>query len=385
MTKLEENQEHNKKADDQKRYLAHIDVFEGDDRTKCLHWLNRVQQAAGCSGMPFRNALLAKAGAAVFKIIANTSVFSSDLELKRIVLESFSDVGTASEAAQKLRTMRMTPNRPIISWNHEWGTIHEIAYGTPTHRQEMCTVIEDYINSLTKDTADRVTDKYSKDGSTIKTLQQAMDFTVKVEKGSRQSSLRKARRSALDSSQNTTILDTVNEISSPEVSIIQDRDNDGPLSSTMKSGYQQHGDHRNFSKPKYDNSNNSYRNRRDSGSYSNNPNRSYNGGYRRINKYRHHEKEPRNNIRFEYAAGRGDQELTRVIHKMIEYLRKLTDREREQVKQVQKFLPKSVNEVSEDQIATITIEEICQMLNADINLVYDALVASDYIEQISEA
>ena len=41
--------------------------------------------------------------------------------------------------------------------------------------------------------------------------------------------------------------------------------------------------------------------------------------------------------------------------------------------------------VSEDQIATVAINEICDALHSDEDLVYDALVASDYIEEISEA
>ena len=45
----------------------------------------------------------------------------------------------------------------------------------------------------------------------------------------------------------------------------------------------------------------------------------------------------------------------------------------------------TVNEVSEDQIATVAINEICDALHSDVDLVYDALVASDYIEEISEA
>ena len=44
-----------------------------------------------------------------------------------------------------------------------------------------------------------------------------------------------------------------------------------------------------------------------------------------------------------------------------------------------------VNEVSEDLIATITIDEIQRTLKEDVNIIYDALVASDYIEEITEA
>ena len=50
-----------------------------------------------------------------------------------------------------------------------------------------------------------------------------------------------------------------------------------------------------------------------------------------------------------------------------------------------KLYPRNVNEVSEDDIATITIEEIQSTLKEDVNAVYDALVASDFIEEIAEA
>ena len=110
--------------------------------------------------------------------------------------------------------------------------------------------------------------------------------------------MRKDRRKT--NNQSTTILDTVNEISTPEVSLIQDRYNDGgPMSSTMKSDH-----HRSSSRDKFNDSNRSYR--RDSGTYSNNSGRSYSGGYRRINKYQHHTRDPKNNIQFEYAVKNGD-------------------------------------------------------------------------------
>ena len=49
-----------------------------------------------------------------------------------------------------------------------------------------------------------------------------------------------------------------------------------------------------------------------------------------------------------------------------------------------KLYPRNVNEVSEDDIATITIKEIQRTLKEDVNVVYDALVASDFIEEIND-
>ena len=70
---------------------------------------------------------------------------------------------------------------------------------------------------------------------------------------------------------------------------------------------------------------------------------------------------------------------------MIEYLKGKSDREIESIKNMLKCNPRGVNEVSEDMIATITIDKIQRTLKEDVNIIYDALVASDYIKEITEA
>ena len=48
----------------------------------------------------------------------------------------------------------------------------------------------------------------------------------------------------------------------------------------------------------------------------------------------------------------------RVLHRMMQYLKGKSDREVDSIKHMPKLYPRNVNEVSEDDIATITIEEI---------------------------
>ena len=107
--------------------------------------------------------------------------------------------------------------------------------------------------------------------------------------------------------------------------------------------------------------------------------------FRKINKYKHHTREPRNNITFEYSISRGEKEIRKTLRNMIDFLKGKTDKVIEDIKRMPKVNPRGVNEVSEDSIATISIEEIQRILNEDINTVYDALVASDYIEEVTEA
>ena len=75
----------------------------------------------------------------------------------------------------------------------------------------------------------------------------------------------------------------------------------------------------------------------------------------------------------------------RTLRIMIDFLKGKMDKVVEDIKKIPKVNPRGVNEVSEDSIPTISIEEIQRILKEDVNTVYDALVASDYIEEIAEA
>ena len=70
---------------------------------------------------------------------------------------------------------------------------------------------------------------------------------------------------------------------------------------------------------------------------------------------------------------------------MIDFLKGKTDKMVEDIKGMPKVNPRGVNKVTEDSIATISIKEIQRILKEDVNTVYDALIASDYIEEIAEA
>ena len=144
----------------------------------------------------------------------------------------------------------------------------------------------------------------------------------------------------------------------------------------MKPGYQREG--KDFS-PR-NRQNDSFRNNRGWNSPRND-----NQNFRKINKYKHHAREPRNNIKFEYTISRGEKEIMRTLRNMIDFLKGKTEKVVEDIKRMPKVNPRGVNEVSEDSIATISIEEIQKILKEDVNTVYDALVASDYIEEVAEA
>ena len=112
--------------------------------------------------------------------------------------------------------------------------------------------------------------------------------------------------------------------------------------------------------------------------------RNNNQNFRKINKYKHHAREPRNNIKFKYNISRGEKEIMRTLRNMIDFLKGKTEKVVADIKRMPKVNPRGVNKVSEDSIATISIKEIQRILKEDVNTIYDALIASDYIEEIAE-
>ena len=231
--------------------------------------------------------------------------------------------------------------------------------------------LEDYANSLPEYTADKLSYKIVKVDCWIKTLQDAMDHAVKIDQESRQSEVIRKR-----SNNSSELIDTtVNEISDIDINYVASRQGDSRFNSTMKPGYRR--EVKDFS-PR-NRQNDSFRNSRGWNSPRND-----NQNFRKINKDKYHAREPRNNIKFEYSISRGEKEIMRTLRNMIDFLKGKTDKVVEDIKQMPKVNPRGVNKVSEDSIATISIEEIQRILKEDVNTVYDALMASDYIEEIAE-
>ena len=158
VTRIEE-QEYNREIENRKTYLENIEVYEDTDKQKCLPWVNQLQQAAKCSNTSLRAALLARAGATVFGIVAATPENIDDLEMKKVVLRNFSDIATPTEAAQKLRNMKMTSDQPIASYNYNYAAVHEAAFDINPSEQRMRFALEDYANSLSEYTADKLSYK----------------------------------------------------------------------------------------------------------------------------------------------------------------------------------------------------------------------------------
>ena len=199
--------------------------------------------------------------------------------------------------------------------------------------------LEDYANSLPEYTADKLSYKIMKIDSSIKTLQDTMNNAVKIDQESRQSEVMRNRRNNSSELIDTTVTTTVNKISDIDINYVTSRQGDSRFNSTMKPGYLREG--KDFSP----------RNRQNDLFHNNrgwNSPRSDNQNFRKINKYKHQAREPRNNIKFEYTISRGEKEIMRTLRNMIDFLKGKTDKVVEDIKRMPKVNPRGVNKVSED-------------------------------------
>ena len=86
----------------------------------------------------------------------------NNLKMKKIVLRNFSDIAAPSEVAQNLRTMKMTMDQPIASYNYNYAAVHEAAFAFNPSEQGMRFALEDYANSPPEYTADKLSYKIVK-------------------------------------------------------------------------------------------------------------------------------------------------------------------------------------------------------------------------------
>ena len=101
-----------------------------------------------------------------------------------------------------------------------------------------------------------------------------------------------------------------------------------------------------------------------------------------MNRYKHQSRDPKNKIKFEYNIA--DKEMFSTLRNMVDQLKehpRPTDTHLRRCSQVSQST--ETEEVCEDTIAEMRIEELQEILREDIDLIFDALVIHDYIEEIN--
>ena len=155
---------------------------------------------------------------------------------------------------------------------------------------------------------------------------------------------------------------------------MQTRRGDSKFNSTMKNG------HQNYSPS---NKQGNYGNYTNSNNFSKNWSPQQNKFSRRkLQRYRHQSRWPKRDIKFEYNAR--DKNMMGNLRRTINYMKEGAQN-REAERRLPKFVNRTIDEVSKDNIATMSIAEIQTILNEVIDLIFDALVIGDYIEDEEEA
>ena len=235
-TCLNENKEKARGLQQQKNLLANIPLFDRKDKKACLMWVNHVEHTARQAKMSFREAVNAKAGPTVVTVISRYPN-ASDAQLKRIILESFSNVGTRLKATQYLKKLRVNSNEALAAHNAEYEAVHTVAYGVAAEHQTDEVILLNYANTLCDYASTKLRRKILRRNSHIKTLKDAMEEAEELDSQSRQEEISKLER---DSIREVTLSDSINNISLSEESVnfMQTRGGDNKFNSTMKNGHQ---------------------------------------------------------------------------------------------------------------------------------------------------
>ena len=251
-----------------------------------------------------------------------------------------------------------------------------MAYGISAEEQNDEQILRAYANTLCSYAATKLNRKIVRSGSHIRTLKDAMEEAEILDSQSRQEEISKIER---DSIRDTTISDSINDITLTDESVnfMQTRRGDGKLNSTMKNS------HQSYSSGTRQGNYGNYNNSDNFGNFSKNWSLQQNKfNRRRLQRYRHQSRWPKHNIKFEYNTR--DKNMMGNLRRTINYMKEGAQN-REAVRRLPKFINRTIDKVSEDNITTISITEIQTILNEDIDLIFDALVIGDYIKDEEEA
>ena len=127
MTFLDESRQQAKLLEYRKELLANIPIFEGKDKKSCLMWLSQCAHTTVNTKMTLKEVLVAKAGPIVstqVQTFMSRTPDATDTELKQHILESFSNVGSRTEAHHYLTRMTVDEDESLLAHNSEYAAVH---------------------------------------------------------------------------------------------------------------------------------------------------------------------------------------------------------------------------------------------------------------------
>ena len=340
------------------------------------------------------------------------------LGYRNSVLES------TTEAATRLQNIQLSINEPLVTFNHRYEAIHKVAFRMLPSEQESKTVIVEYAKKLPANTRDKLLRKIAKKNLYIKTLNDAFKQAIDI---NRETSFVEAATGRYNDQNGTKIETQINELSNSfqeyEVNAMNirstNRSGDGSWnrsfdrsssknnsfnspqnsrSSYRSSNYSSNNDgynRQNYNRdngrnrgyqqqPRYKQRNQNYPNRYDNNQdrnrYDNNQDRNRFDNRRRPNKNQHHRNQHKAQVIFEFSD-QNIMEMMQMVRGFINLI-KANPTTREQYKSNKLATCKYDNEVNESEIQSSSLEQVQQFFNEDSDIIFDALVAADYINEI---
>ena len=147
VTHLNENRQQTNLIEYRKDLLANVSTYDGKDKEACLMWINQCEHTARNTKMPLKELIAAKAGPIVTTQVQTFLIRvpgASDAQIKQMILECFSNVGTRTEAHHYLKKMTLDDDKSLLAHNAEYAAIHKAAHRITPDNQMSEVAFMDY-------------------------------------------------------------------------------------------------------------------------------------------------------------------------------------------------------------------------------------------------
>ena len=414
----------NKRDDASKKMMKNIKIFDGSNKAECIPWISQVEAAAKFTNTPFRELICKSMAPTMLYVFSDLSALASDTDIKEVILTNYSDIPSSTEAATRLQNIQFSMNEPLVTFNHRYEAIHKVAFRMSPNEQESKTVIVEYARKLPANTRDKLLRKIAKKNSYINTLDDAFKQALEI---NRETSFVEAAMGLYNDQCRTKIETQINELSdsfqeydinamntrstnrsgdrssnrsfdrsssknnsfnSPQNSRPNYRNNsylNSNDSYNRQNNSRDNGRNRNYQQqPRYEQRNQNYTNRYDNNQdrnrYDNNQDRHRFDNRRRPNKYQHHRNQHKAQVIFEFSD-QNIMEMMQTVRGFINLI-KVNPTTREQYKSNKLANCKYDNKVNESEIQSSSLEQVQEFFSEDSDVIFDALVAADYIDKI---
>ena len=134
----------NKKDEVSKQMMKNIKIFDGSNKAECITWLSQVEAAARFSNSSFRELICQSMAPSMLHILSGLSAFTTDQEIKEVILANYSDIPSTTEATARLQSMQIALSEPLVTFNSRYEAIHRVAFNLSPSKQYNKTVILEY-------------------------------------------------------------------------------------------------------------------------------------------------------------------------------------------------------------------------------------------------